>query len=162
MSLPACSSVSEGVLILAGATASGKTDIALDLATTYDAEIVGADSRQIYREMPIGTAAPTIEQMARVPHHLVAFLDPAQRYSAARYASDAIAAIRDIVKRGKRAIVAGPGKGGVSVWRGGWAEFANAALVAGWGGFDADEASAALAGASGARLGKGGAFAWRE
>jgi tRNA dimethylallyltransferase len=94
-------------LILAGATASGKTDIALDLATTYDAEIVGADSRQIYREMPIGTAAPTIEQMARVPHHLVAFLDPAQRYSAARYASDAIAAIRDIVKRGKRAIVVG-------------------------------------------------------
>jgi tRNA dimethylallyltransferase len=57
--------------------------------------------------MPVGTAAPTTEQMARVPHHLVGFLDPAQRYSAARYASDAIAAIRDIVKRGKRAIVVG-------------------------------------------------------
>jgi len=92
MSLRACSSVSDGVLILAGATASGKTDIAVELATTYDAEIVGADSRQIYRGMPIGTAAPTTEQMARAPHHLVAFLAPAQRYSAARYASDAIAA----------------------------------------------------------------------
>lgn len=99
--------MSDGILILTGATASGKTDIALELATTYGAEIVGADSRQIYRGMPIGTAAPTTEQMARVPHHLVAFLDPTKRYSAARYASDAITAIRDIVKRGKRAIVVG-------------------------------------------------------
>jgi tRNA dimethylallyltransferase len=99
--------VSEGVLILAGATASGKTELALELAEAYDAEIVGADSRQIYRGMPIGTAAPTPQQLARAPHHLVAFLDPAQRYSAGRYASDAIAAIRDILKRGKRAIVVG-------------------------------------------------------
>jgi tRNA dimethylallyltransferase len=99
--------VSEGVLILAGATASGKTELALELAATYDAEVVGADSRQIYRGMQIGTAAPTPEQTARVPHHLVAFLDPMQRYSAGRYASDAIAAIRDILNRRKRAIVVG-------------------------------------------------------
>jgi tRNA dimethylallyltransferase len=99
--------VSEGVLILAGATASGKTELALELAAAYDAEIVGADSRQIYRGMPIGTVAPTPQQLARAPHHLVAFLDPAQRYSAGRYAGDAIAAIRDILKRGKRAIVVG-------------------------------------------------------
>ncbi len=99
--------MSEGILILAGATASGKTDLALELAAAYDAEIVGADSRQIYRGMPIGTAAPTPEQMARAPHHLVGYLDPAQRYSAGHYASDAMAAIRDILKRGKRAIVAG-------------------------------------------------------
>jgi len=99
--------VSEGILILAGATASGKTELALELAATYDAEIVGADCRQIYRGMPVGTAAPTPEQMARAPHHLVAFLDPAQRYSAGRYAGDALAAIRDILRRGKRAIVAG-------------------------------------------------------
>jgi tRNA dimethylallyltransferase len=99
--------VSEGVLILAGATASGKTELALELAAAYDAEIVGADSRQIYRGMPVGTAAPTPEQMARAPHHLVAFVDPAQRYSAGRYAGDALAAIRDILRRGKRAIVAG-------------------------------------------------------
>ncbi len=95
------------ILILAGATASGKTELALELAAAYDAEIVGADSRQIYRGMPIGTAAPTPEQMSRAPHHLVGFLDPAQPYSAGRYASQAMAAIRDILKRGKRAIVAG-------------------------------------------------------
>jgi tRNA dimethylallyltransferase len=99
--------VSEGVLILAGATASGKTELALALAAAYGAEIVGADSRQIYRGMPVGTAAPTSSQMARSPHHLVGFLDPAQRYSAGRYASQAMAAIRDILERGKRAIVVG-------------------------------------------------------
>lgn len=96
-----------GVLILAGSTASGKTQLAIDLAKRFDAEIVGADSRQIYAGMPIGTAAPTPEQLAAVPHHLVAFLDPSQRYSAARFAADAVAAIRDIHTRGKRAIVAG-------------------------------------------------------
>jgi tRNA dimethylallyltransferase len=99
--------VSDGLLILAGPTASGKTEIALDLAREYDAEIIGADSRQIYRGMPVGTAAPAAAQLAQVPHHLVGFLDPAERYSAARYARDAMDAIRDIRARGKRAIVVG-------------------------------------------------------
>jgi tRNA dimethylallyltransferase len=97
----------EGVLILAGPTASGKTDLALALAERFGAEIVGADSRQIYRGMPIGTAAPTAEQRARVPHHLIAFLDPHERYSAARFVLDARRAIDDITARGRRAIVAG-------------------------------------------------------
>jgi tRNA dimethylallyltransferase len=97
----------EGVLILAGPTASGKTELALALAARFDAEIVGADSRQIYRGMPIGTAAPNAEQLARVPHHLIAFLDPHKRYSAARYVIDARRAIDGIRARGKRVIVAG-------------------------------------------------------
>lgn len=97
----------EGVLILAGPTASGKTDLALALAERFDAEIVGADSRQIYRGMPIGTAAPTPAQRARVPHHLIGFLDPHERYSAARFVLDARRAIDDITARGRRAIVAG-------------------------------------------------------
>ena len=57
--------------------------------------------------MPVGTAAPTAAQRARVPHHLVDFLDPHERYSAARFATDALAAIRAIHARGRRAIVAG-------------------------------------------------------
>jgi tRNA dimethylallyltransferase len=97
----------EGILIVAGSTASGKTALALDLAREFDAEIVGADSRQIYRGMPIGTAAPTPAQRAEVPHHLVGFLAPEERYSAARYASEALEAIRAIRRRGKRVIVAG-------------------------------------------------------
>jgi tRNA dimethylallyltransferase len=95
------------VLILAGPTASGKTELALSLAERFDAEIVGADSRQIYRGMPIGTAAPSAGQLARVPHHLVAFLDPHERYSAARFVLDARRAIDDIAARGRRAIVTG-------------------------------------------------------
>ena len=96
-----------GVLVLAGPTASGKTELALALAERFDAEIVGADSRQIYRGMPVGTAAPTPDQQRRVPHHLVGFLDPGERYSAARFSADATEAIEQIHARGKRAIVAG-------------------------------------------------------
>ena len=95
------------MLIVAGPTASGKTDLALVLAATFDAEIVGADSRQIYREMSIGTAAPSDAARANIPHHVIGFLDPHERYSAARYVRDAIAAIDDIQARGKRAIVVG-------------------------------------------------------
>jgi tRNA dimethylallyltransferase len=96
-----------GVLLIMGLTASGKTELALELATRFDAEIIGADSRQVYRGMPIGTAAPSAEQHARVRHHLIGFLDPHERYSAARFVTDALAAIDDIHARGKRAIVVG-------------------------------------------------------
>jgi tRNA dimethylallyltransferase len=99
--------VSSDVLIIAGATASGKTQLALELAHEFDAEIVGADSRQIYRGMAVGTAAPSAQQLAEVPHHLIGFLDPRERYSAARYAEDALGALIDIRRRGRRAIVAG-------------------------------------------------------
>jgi len=99
--------VTPGVLVLGGPTASGKTDLALALAERFDAEIVGADSRQIYRDMPIGTAAPSDAQRARVRHHLIGWLDPHERYSAARFVSDALAAIAEARVRGKRAIVAG-------------------------------------------------------
>lgn len=95
------------MLILAGSTASGKTTLAVDLAREFDAEIVGADSRQIYAGMAIGTAAPSPEQLAAVRHHLIGFLDPLLRYSAARYAADALDALREIRSRGKHAIVVG-------------------------------------------------------
>jgi tRNA dimethylallyltransferase len=99
--------ISHGVLVLAGPTASGKTALALELAERFDAEIVGADSRQIYRGMPIGTAAPSAEERARVPHHLIEFLDPSERYSAARFTEDALSAIEEIMRRGRRALVVG-------------------------------------------------------
>jgi tRNA dimethylallyltransferase len=99
--------VTPGVLILTGQTASGKSALALELAQRFDAEIVGADSRQIYRGMPVGTAAPSDEDRARVPHHLVGFLEPSERYSAARFVADALSAIDQIHRRGKRAIIVG-------------------------------------------------------
>lgn len=96
-----------GVLIVTGQTASGKSALALALAERFDAEIVGADSRQIYRGMAIGTAAPSAAEQTRVPHHLVGFLDPHERYSAARFVVDALASIDAIHARGRRAIVVG-------------------------------------------------------
>jgi tRNA dimethylallyltransferase len=96
-----------GVLLLGGPTAAGKSALAIELAERFDAEIVSADSRQIYAGMPIGTALPSAQQRARVAHHLLEFLDPAERYSAARFSADASSAIAAIHGRGKRAIVAG-------------------------------------------------------
>ncbi len=96
-----------GVLVLAGQTCAGKTALAIELAERFDAEIVGADSRQIYRGMPIGTAAPTAAELARRPHHLVGFIEPDERYSAARFSHDAVRAVAEIEARGKRAIVVG-------------------------------------------------------
>jgi tRNA dimethylallyltransferase len=99
--------VTPGVLILTGQTASGKSALAMALAERFDAEIVGADSRQIYRGMPVGTAAPSADDRRRIAHHLVGVVDPRERYSAARFVADALAAIDGIHARGKRAIVAG-------------------------------------------------------
>ncbi len=99
--------VRAGVLVIAGPTACGKTDLAIRLAQTFNGEIVGADSRQIYRGMPVGTAAPTAAQRAAVEHHLIGFLDPRERYSAARFSVDAVASIKAIQARGRRAIVVG-------------------------------------------------------
>ena len=100
-------SVRAGVLVIAGPTASGKTDLAIELARRFNAEIVSADSRQLYRGMPIGTAAPTPAQLSAIRHHLVGFLDPCERYSAARFSADAVEAIDQIQAAGKNAIVAG-------------------------------------------------------
>lgn len=96
-----------GVLILTGPTASGKSAFGIAVAERFGAEIVGADSRQIYRGMTIGTAAPGEAERARVPHHLVGILEPHERYSAARFARDALAAIDAIHARGRNALVVG-------------------------------------------------------
>ncbi|NML46385.1 tRNA (adenosine(37)-N6)-dimethylallyltransferase MiaA [Ramlibacter sp. G-1-2-2] len=92
---------------LAGPTASGKTAAALALAEALDAEIVSVDSALVYRGMDIGTAKPTREERARVPHHLVDILDPAQAYSAAEFARDALRLVADIQARGRRALLVG-------------------------------------------------------
>jgi tRNA dimethylallyltransferase len=94
-------------LVICGPTASGKSSIAVAVAKRLGGEIVNADSRQIYRGMEIGTGVPTEEQRAQVSHHLYAFLDPAERYSAARYVADASATIEAISARGKLPIVVG-------------------------------------------------------
>ena len=93
--------------ILGGPTAVGKTEISVALAQQIGAEIISADSRQVYRELDIGTAKPTEAQRSAVPHHLTDFLDPRERYSAERFARDALAIATELTSRGKRALVVG-------------------------------------------------------
>ena len=95
------------VMVIAGPTASGKTDLAVELALMIDGEIISADSMQIYRGMDIGTAKPTIDERRGIPHHLIDIVDPDEEYSVAQFKEDALACIDDIVKRGKTPIVAG-------------------------------------------------------
>ncbi len=95
------------LIIIAGPTAVGKTDLSLALATKLNAEIISADSMQVYRHMNIGTAKPTAVQQQLVKHHLLDVVDPDQGFSVADYQSHFDLAIRDILNRGKIPIMVG-------------------------------------------------------
>lgn len=95
------------LIAVTGPTASGKTALAIRLAKDLGGEIVSCDSMQIYREMDIGTAKPTAEELAEIPHHLIDILPPDAPYSCADYVKDAERAIEDIVSRGKLPIFCG-------------------------------------------------------
>ena len=95
------------LIVLAGPTASGKTAIALALASQFGGEIVSCDSVAVYRGMEIGTAKPTLDERALVPHHLIDIADPDQPCTAGDYSRLAREAIRGISERGHLAIVAG-------------------------------------------------------
>ncbi len=94
-------------LAITGPTASGKTALSIDLAREFEMEIISCDSMQIYRGMDIGTAKATVTERAAVPHHLIDFLSPLECYSAEAYRTDAMAAVRDITKRGKLPLFVG-------------------------------------------------------
>lgn len=93
--------------VIAGPTASGKTGLAVRLALQAGGEIVSADSQQVYRHFDIGTAKPSAEERAAVPHHLVSAVEPLESFSAAEYQRRADAAIADIASRGRRVFVVG-------------------------------------------------------
>ena len=95
------------IAAITGPTASGKTALAIRLARELDGEIISCDSMQIYRGMDIGTAKPTAEELAAVPHHLIDILPADAPYSCSDYVKDAEAAVEDIVSRGKFPIFCG-------------------------------------------------------
>jgi tRNA dimethylallyltransferase len=95
------------LVVIAGPTASGKTALAIEVARRLDAEIVGADSQQVYRYFDIGTGKPSADELAQVPHHLVSVVEPLEPYSAARFQAMADEAISAIHARGKRVVVVG-------------------------------------------------------
>jgi tRNA dimethylallyltransferase len=93
------------VIVITGATGSGKTDLAIEVASRLGCEIISADSRQLYRDIPIGTAAPTAAQLALVTHHMVGTLGLEEYYSAARFEEDVLALIAQMEARGLRHVV---------------------------------------------------------
>ena len=95
------------VIVICGPTASGKTKLGIELARNLNGEIISADSMQIYKDMDIGTAKPTLEERQMAVHHLVDFVSPDQRYSVADFKKDAVKAIEEIISRNKIPIIVG-------------------------------------------------------
>ena len=97
------------IVILSGLTASGKTALSIALAHQFNAEIISADSRQVYRGLNIGSAKITKDEMQGIPHHCLDLVDPAQStpYSVGDFQRDAYAAIDDILNRGKLPLLVG-------------------------------------------------------
>jgi tRNA dimethylallyltransferase len=99
--------VAARALALLGPTASGKSHLALALAERLPVEIVSMDSAQVYRGLDIGTAKPSAEERARVPHHLIDLVAPDESYSTGRWRSDALSKVREILERGKTPLIVG-------------------------------------------------------
>lgn len=95
------------IIVVAGPTASGKTALGIELAKLYNGEVVSADSMQIYRDMTIGTAKPTAEEMGDIPHHMIDVVPPTADFSVSHYANMATACVDDILSRGKLPIIVG-------------------------------------------------------
>lgn len=89
------------LIVILGPTATGKTGLAIKLAKKFKGEIVSADSRQIYKEMTVGTAKPTKKEMEAVPHHLIDIIYPNEKFNVALYKEMAIQTIKDIQKKKK-------------------------------------------------------------
>ena len=97
----------KSVLAIMGPTATGKTELALALAEVLPIEIISMDSALIYRDMNIGTAKPSAQELAKVPHHLIDILDPAENYSAADFIHDTKRLVNDIHGRGRLPVLVG-------------------------------------------------------
>ena len=95
------------VIVICGPTASGKTSLGVELAKKINGEVISSDSMQIYKDMTIGTAKPTIEEMQGIKHYLIDFVSPDERYSVANFKKDAKLAIKEILDKGKVPIIVG-------------------------------------------------------
>lgn len=95
------------IITIAGPTASGKTALSIQLAKEIDGEIVSCDSMQVYKDMDIGTAKPTLEEQAGIPHHMLSVAEPWEDFSVSRYCAMADPIVEDILRRGKSPIIVG-------------------------------------------------------
>lgn len=97
----------KSLIVLVGPTGVGKTETSLALAEHFHAPILNADSRQIYKGMTVGTAAPTLEERSRAEHHFVQFLNPGDYYSAAQFELDAMALLEDLFQKHDYVLLSG-------------------------------------------------------
>lgn len=95
------------VIVICGPTASGKTALSIEVAKKINGEIISCDSMQIYKDMNIGTAKPTKEEMGEIKHYLIDYVLPTERYSVAEYKKDAKKAIKEVIEKGKIPIIVG-------------------------------------------------------
>lgn len=95
------------LIVISGATGVGKTDMSIKIARYFDAHIVCGDSRQLYKEMRIGTAVPTAEELAAAPHHLVQFISATEPYNVGCYERDALHVVEELFKEHDTALVVG-------------------------------------------------------
>ncbi|MGB4204648.1 MAG: tRNA (adenosine(37)-N6)-dimethylallyltransferase MiaA [Bacteroidales bacterium] len=95
------------LIVITGATAVGKTSVSTQLAKQLETEIISCDSRQFYKEMQIGTAAPTAEELASVPHHFIRFLSVTEPYDVSRFETDALACLDNLFQKKQFAIMTG-------------------------------------------------------
>ena len=95
------------ILTIIGPTASGKTSLSIKIARLLDGEIIGLDSRQIYKNMEIGTAQPSASELETIPHHLIGFRSPSHSIAAGEYANLVVEKTEEISKRGKVPIICG-------------------------------------------------------
>ena len=95
------------LVAIVGPTGIGKSRLALHLASVFQGEIISADSRQVYRYMDIGTAKPTPQELAAIPHHLIDIVNPDEEFSLAQYQELAYQAIEDIFQRGRLPFLVG-------------------------------------------------------
>lgn len=104
---------SRGIVVVTGPTASGKTGVSLRIAECFEnVEIINADSRQIYTDLPITTAVPTSEERKNIPHHLFEYISPEYAYNVSEWRDDLIATVKDIHSRKKKIILCG----GTGLW----------------------------------------------
>ena len=95
------------IIVIAGPTASGKTALSIELAKRINGEIISSDSMQIYKDMDIGTAKVTKEEMQGIKHYLIDFLSPEERYTVSNFKSDCEKSIEEILASGKNPIICG-------------------------------------------------------
>ena len=99
--------IDQKIVVVAGSTGSGKSEVAINLANELNGELICSDSMQVYRKMDVGTAKPTLQEQDLIPHHQLDLINPDENYSAGQYARDTSKIIEKIRERGRLPILVG-------------------------------------------------------